>query len=46
MGKDGELMCKEMDSRFGVNESGLYLRSKLYQVALKRGAIEEPADRV
>ena len=37
MGKDGELLCKEMSSRFGNNETGLSLRSKLYQVAQRGG---------
>ena len=35
LGKDGELLCKEMCSHFGDNEPGLSLRSKLYQVAQK-----------
>ena len=47
VGKDGELLCKEMFSRFDDNEPGLSLRSKLYQVAHKRGeAIEEFVERV
>ena len=37
VGKDGELLCKEMFSRFDGNEPGLSLRSKLYQVAQKGG---------
>ena len=37
VGKDGELLCKEMFSRFEENEPGLSLKSKLYQVAQKRG---------
>ena len=37
VGKDGELLCKEMVSRFEENELGLSLGSKLYQVAQKRG---------
>ena len=37
VGKDGESLCKEMFSRFGENEPGLSLRSKLYQVAQKKG---------
>ena len=37
VGKDGELLCKEMFSRFDENEPGLSLGSKLYQVAQKRG---------
>ena len=37
VGKDGELLCKEMISCFEENEPGLSLRSKLYQVAQKRG---------
>ena len=42
VGKDVELLCKDMDSRFGDNEPGLSLRSMLYQVAQKGGkAIEE-----
>ena len=36
VGKDGELLCKDV-SRFEVNEPGLSLRSKLYQVAQKGG---------
>ena len=28
VGKDGELLCKEMFSRFGENEPGMSLRSK------------------
>ena len=32
VGKDGELLCKEMSSCFGGNELGLSLRSRLYQV--------------
>ena len=47
VGKDGELLCKEMFSRFGENEPGLSLRSKLYQVAQKKGeSMEEFAERV
>ena len=38
VGKDGELLCKEMFSYFGYNEQGLTLRSKLYQVAQKGGS--------
>ena len=37
VGKDRELLCKEMCSRFGDNEPGLSLRSNLYQVAQKGG---------
>ena len=37
VGKYGELLYKEMFSRFEENEPGLSLRSKLYQVAQKRG---------
>ena len=45
--KDEELLCKEMFSRFGENEPGLSLRSKLYQVAQKKGeSMEEFAERV
>ena len=33
VGKDVELLCKDMFSRFEGNEPGLSLRSKLYQVA-------------
>ena len=36
--KDGEILCKEMCSRFGDNEPGLFLRSKLYQVVQKGGS--------
>ena len=47
VGKDGELLCKEMFSRFGENEPGLSLRSKLYQVAQKKGeSMEEFAEPV
>ena len=47
VGKDGELLCKEMFSRFGENEPGLSLRSKLYQVAQKKGeSMEEFVERV
>ena len=47
VGKDGELLCKEMFSRFGENEPGLSLRSKLYQVDQKKGeSMEEFAERV
>ena len=47
VGKDGELLCKEMFSRFDGDEPGLSLRSKLYQVAQKKGeSIEEFAERV
>ena len=46
VGKDGELLCKEMFSCFDENEPGLSLMSKLYQVAQKGGgeAIEEFAE--
>ena len=37
VGKDGELLCNEMFSRFEEKKLGLSLRSKLYQVAQKRG---------
>ena len=37
VGKDVELLCKDMFSRFEGNEPGLSLRSKLYQVAQKGG---------
>ena len=33
VGKDGELLCKDMVSHFGDNELELSLMSKLYQVA-------------
>ena len=47
VGKDGELLCKEMFSRFGENEPGLSLRSKLYKVAQNKGeSKEEFAERV
>ena len=47
VGKDGELLCKEMFSRFDDNEPGLSLRSKLYQVTQKKGeAIAEFSERV
>ena len=45
MGKDGELLCKEVFSSFEENEPGLSLRSKLYQVAQEKGeSIEEFAE--
>ena len=37
VGKDVELLCKEMFSRFDENEPGLSLRYKLYQVDKKGG---------
>ena len=40
VGKDGELLCKEMFSRFGENEPGLSFRSK------KGESMEEFAERV
>ena len=40
----GSYCVKKMCSRFSDNEPGLSLRSKLYQVALKGGAIEEFAE--
>ena len=38
-GRCGALLCREMGSRFGDNETGLSLRSKLYQVAQKGGSL-------
>ena len=37
VGKDGELLCREMCSRFGDNKPGLSPRSKLCHVAQKGG---------
>ena len=46
VGKDSELLCKEIRSRFGDKEPILSLRSKLYQVALEKvkDSIEREVD--
>ena len=47
VGKDVELLCKEMFSCFEEDKPGLSLRSKLYQVAQKKGeSLEEFAEQV
>ena len=37
VGKDGELLCKEMFSRFEENEPGLSLKGPNYMKWLKKG---------